>query len=324
MRRFKDVLIITHRNADVDGVASSIALKMLVRAANPAARVDLVAPEGVSLQSKRVLGVLGEAFSETVGDGDYDAVFITDTGHSALLADELEALRKARGRKILVDHHPLDGSMKEIADEVRVDEAASSASEMVYRLFLENRKRIDRDSAFVLALGIMADSQFLTIAKSSTIEAMARLLGKGVDIEEVRKVLRSRREISEQIARIKGVRRAKFHRCADWVVGVTEIGSYHSSTARALVEVGCDISAAVGRAGRETRMSARATQSFHTATKLHVGTDVCRCIAEATGGSGGGHPTAGSLNTQAEPRDVVKRFLDAVVSALNEKLVEIG
>jgi nanoRNase/pAp phosphatase (c-di-AMP/oligoRNAs hydrolase) len=311
-------LVMTHRSADVDGIASALAMKGLLSRLRKGVKVDLVAPGGVSAQSKKVLDSVGERFLETIPRAQHDLIVITDTGHSALLQEELEAVRRKKGRKLLVDHHPLDSSMKTLVEKAFVDEGSSSASEMAYRLFQEYGVKPDRKVGFIMALGIMADSQFLTIAKSGTIITMAELVKLGVDIDSVRSLLRYRREASEQIARIKAAKRATFYRCGDWVVGLSTVGSYHASVARALIDLGCDLSFASGEADSETRASVRAGQYFYSTTKLHVGQDVCRKMADDLGGSGGGHPTAGSLNCGRPPEEVQKLFLRLIEDLLGE------
>src|SRR5579884_3144613 len=183
------VLVITHRNGDVDGVASSIAAKRLILRINRKAKVHLVSPDGTSFQAKRVVEALKEEFIDRIPEDKYELIIITDTGHSSLLKEEVEVIRSAKAKKILIDHHPLDNTMKQLADVALVDEEASSASEMVLRLF----KELDKKACNSIALGIMSDSQFLTIAKGQTIIAMAELVKYGVDIEKIRSMLRYRR-----------------------------------------------------------------------------------------------------------------------------------
>lgn len=324
-RSAKRVLVITHRNADVDGIASAIAIKKFIRKINRRAKVDLVAPEGVSSQSKRILEKVGEFFLQQIPGEEHDLIVITDTGHAALLQEQLSRVASVKGWKMLVDHHPLDESMKSLVDESFVDEDASSASEMVYRIFRENSVKIDKQTALVIALGIMADSQFLTIAGKDTIIAMSELVRLGVEPEEVRTMLRYRRDVSEQVARIKGVMRAEFYKAGSWIVATTEVGSYHASVARALMEVGCDVCVAAGTdsSSGETRASVRSNHFFYSAFDMHVGNEVCKKIAERFGGSGGGHPTAGSVNTKANAQQVKEYFLRIVEDVLGERLKKI-
>jgi len=318
------VLIITHRNADVDGVASSIAAKRLILRINRNAKVYLVSPEGTSLQAKKVNDALKEEFMDKIPDERYELIIITDTGHSALLKEQLQLISNAKAKKVLIDHHPLDQTMRQLADVALVDEEASSASEMVFRVFKQLELKPDKKARDSIALGIMSDSQFLTIAKGPAIIAMAELVRYGVDLEKIRSILRYRRDPSEQIARIKGVLRGGFYRSQSWIIGCTNIGSYHASVARALVELGCDIALAAGDVQRgEMRGSVRSSQAFYLSTRIHVGNAVCKGIAEKLGGSGGGHPTAGAFNVTKDYDDVERIFIRIVEDELGERLKKI-
>src|SRR5579883_2905790 len=300
------VLVITHRNGDVDGVASSIAAKRLILRINRKAKVHLVSPDGTSFQAKRVVEALKEEFIDRIPEDKYELIIITDTGHSSLLKEEVEVIRSAKAKKILIDHHPLDNTMKQLADVALVDEEASSASEMVLRLFKELEIKPDKKACNSIALGIMSDSQFLTIAKGQTIIAMAELVKYGVDIEKIRSMLR--------------------YRSQSWIIGCTEVGSYHASVARALVELGCDVALAAGEVQKEegTRGSIRSSQTFYLSSKIHLGNSVCKIIAEKLGGSGGGHPTAGAFNVANSYDEVKKTFLRIVEDELGERLKKIA
>ncbi|MEM3638119.1 MAG: DHH family phosphoesterase [Conexivisphaerales archaeon] len=322
------VLVITHRNGDVDGIASAIAVKRLILKMNKKAEVQLVSPEGVSSQAKKVVELFDERFEEKIPDDedDYDAIVITDTGHSTLLTEEVEAIKKSKATRVLIDHHPLDQTMKQLVEYAVVDESASSASEMVYRIFKQLGLEPDKKTCTSVALGIMSDSQFLTIARGPTIIAMAELIQNGVDPEKIRSVLRYRRDVSEQIARIKGAERAQFYRTQSWIIGLTQVGSYHASVARALVELGCDIAIAEGETEKgsgQTRGSVRSTQSFYSATKIHLGNDVCKALADRLGGSGGGHPTAGAFTVERNVKEVEKTLIMLIEDGLGERLKKI-
>lgn len=324
-KRPNRVLIITHRNGDVDGVTSSIAVKRLILSMNKRAKIDLVSPEGLSSQAKRVVERLKENFSQAIPSDDYQLVVITDTGHSSLLEEQLKIINQARAPKLLIDHHPLDKSMQMLVDYAFVDEEASSACEMVYRIFKELRVKPDKKALVSIALGIMSDSQFLTIARGPAIMVMAELIKEGIDPEEIRSMLRHRKDVSEQIARIKGVLRSSFYRSQSWIIGTTIIGSYHASVARALIELGCDLAFAAGEGDndKETKGSIRSNQLFYSSTKIHVGKDICKRLAEMSEGSGGGHPTAGAFTVNERAEKVKENFLKIVEDGLGERLKRI-
>jgi len=317
------ILVVTHRNADVDAVASAYAMKLLASAAGPRKDVTMVSPEGVTLQSKKVLSTFGARFREEIPSRDYDLVFVTDTGHSALLSAQLDAIKSMKSYRVLIDHHPLDESMKEVVDSALVDIGASSASEMVFLLAEGAGIKMGRRAAKVLLLGLMADSQFLTLASNRTIDTVKKLCGLGANLEEARSLLRTRRDVSESIARIKASKRASYFRAGEWLVAFTTVGSFQASVARSLVEVGADVSLALGEVEGETRASLRSTQIFKEKTSIHLGTDFCKAFADRSGGAGGGHPTAASMNVPAKPDAVVQAFKDFVGARLGVTLKEV-
>lgn len=318
------VLVVAHRNADVDAVASAVAIKGLAAASGPSKHVTLVAPEGVTLQSKKVLGVLKANFLEEIPSHRYDLVIITDTGHSSLLSAQTDMIESIDSYKVLIDHHPPDESMRRIVDSAVIDTHASSASEVVFQLAESASIKVSRETAKALLLGIMADSQFLTIASNGTISSVDRLCALGADVEKARSVLRIRRDASESIARIKASKRAAYYRAGEWIVAVTTVGSFQASVARALIDVGADLAMALGEVGEETRASLRATQIFKEKSGLHLGTDICKAFSERLGGAGGGHPTAASMNVPAKPDVVTKMFRETLEGKLGLPLKELS
>jgi nanoRNase/pAp phosphatase (c-di-AMP/oligoRNAs hydrolase) len=318
------ILVVTHRNADVDAVASAVALKRLASASGPGKRITLVSPEGVTLQSRKVLSVLKATFLEEIPNQRYDLVIITDTGHSSLLSAQTEVIKSIDAYKVLIDHHPPDESMKGIVDSAVIDIKASSASELVFRLAEGAAIRVTREAAKALLLGIMADSQFLTIASNGTISSVDRLCVLGGDVEKSRSMLRTRRDVSESIARIKASRRATYYRAGEWLAAVTTVGSFQASVARALVDVGADVSLALGEVGDETRASLRSTQIFKEKTGIHLGTDFCKAFSDRLGGAGGGHPTAASMNVPARPEVIIQAFKETLAAKLDLQLKELS
>jgi len=318
------ILIVTHRNADVDAVASAFAIKRLAAEAGSRKDVTLVSPEGVTLQSRKVLSVLRARFLEEIPDRDYDLVFVTDTGHSALLGVQLEVIRSMKSHRVLIDHHPPDDSMKGVVDAAVIDINASSASEMVFLLAEGAGMAIRRETAKALLLGVMADSQFLTLASNRTISTVERLCRLGGDVEKARSVLRTRRDVSESIARIKASRRASYYRAGDWLAAVTTVGSFQASVARSMIDVGADVSMALGEVEGETRASLRSTQIFKEKTSLHLGTDFCKAFSDKAGGAGGGHPTAASMNVSTRPDLVIQAFKEFLEEKLSSQLKEIA
>ncbi|MEO9364829.1 MULTISPECIES: DHH family phosphoesterase [Candidatus Nitrosocaldus] len=253
-----------------------------------------------------------------------DLILIVDTNNPVMLAGVSEGVARSKARKVLIDHHPIavEASVLGI-DEMRVDVDASSTCEMVYRLFKELRRRLSRDVAMALLLGVLTDTQNLTIAKCSTVPMLADIC-RFTSLEECRSILAVERDYSERIARLKAAQRCRLYRVkvgntADSnsnpsiiIIAVSKVGSHHASAAKALVDLGADLSIVVSREGSIAKASLRSTQSFYTRTKLHLGTDILARISSA----GGGHSTAASIALEMDEDGLIRSILQVIKERL--------
>jgi nanoRNase/pAp phosphatase (c-di-AMP/oligoRNAs hydrolase) len=322
--KIQRVAVVCHRHADPDAFMSAYAISRLIADLAPAAEVNIILPDGMSLLTRR----LAESYDhenvveseDDEGGGDYDLLVAVDIGHTELLKGWHAKLQGSRGVKVLVDHHPIqDGSPY---DHMIVDTGASSASEIVSTIFRELGVKMDARTAQALLLGIMFDAQHLLIAKDRTLREVVRLLDQGADIDKARLSLRSPPDYGEVVAKLKSARRAKLYKLAGWVVVTSTVGSFQSNVARAFVSMGADVAIVIGETGGETRGSLRANQRFWEATKIHLGTDVAAYVAKEAG-FGGGHPTAASFTSKASEEEAIGASLRVLSTLLKEAPSEI-
>jgi len=320
--KIKRMGVICHRHADPDSYMSAYAVSRLMATLAPSARVDVILPDGMSLLTRR----LAESFMQdnlVEGEGEgggYDLLVAVDIGHTELLKDWLGKLKESPAVKVLIDHHPIqEGSPY---DHMLVDTTASSASEIVARLYRGLGAEMEASAAQAMLLGIMFDSQHLLIAKEGTLREVVRLLDRGASIDDARLLLRSPPDYGEVIAKLKSAKRLKLYKVAGWVVVTTTVGSFQSNVARSLVSMGADVAIVTGETGGETRGSLRANQRFWEATKVHLGTDVAASIAKEAG-FGGGHPTAASFTCSLSEAEAAESALALIASLLKDKPAEI-
>lgn len=313
--------VVCHRNADADAYLSAFALSKLLRSISPKCKVDIVTPEGMTALTTR----LSESFSHRVvtkSDADYDLYVAVDVGDSELLREWKVKMQASHAVKLLVDHHPLREAG--IYDRVIVDENATSAAEMVFRLFSELKKPIDKRTAQALLEGVLFDSSHLGIAGEEALRAVVKLIDRGADISEARRALRSEPDYGEVMAKLKGARRLSIYRLGSWVVGTTSVGSFQAHVARALLNLGADVSVVGGVSDGETRVSLRASQRFFEATKVRLGVDVAEPVAAGLGGHGGGHPTAASFECNAGEEAAIGSVVKKLASILNLEPQEVS
>jgi nanoRNase/pAp phosphatase (c-di-AMP/oligoRNAs hydrolase) len=312
--------IVCHRNADADAYLSAFALSKLLRSLAPRCRVDIATPGGMTVLTTK----LSQKFKHRTvaeSDQDYDLYVAVDVGDAELLKGWRDKMTASGAEKILVDHHPYREAG--VYDHVLVDESATSAAELVFRLFVQLGVRIDRHTAQALLEGIFFDSSHLAIAGEGALRAAVRLVDSGADLEEARRELRSEPDRGEVLAKLKGAQRLKIFRLGNWVAATSLVGSFQAHVARSLLFLGADVAVVGGVSDGETRVSLRETQRFLDATRVRLGTDVAEAVASKLGGHGGGHATAASLSCSAGEEDATRLALERVGELLDEQPEEL-
>ncbi len=320
----KRVVVVCHRHADVDAYCAAYGVAYILRRLRKGVSTSIATPGGLSVLAKRVASKYPLRLVENPDFERADLIVVVDTGHLALLEGLVEPLIDAGCVKIFLDHHPLSGSVRDVADYAVLDESATSTSEVIYDILLALNLPVSKALAQVLLTGVFFDSQHLKLADHHTVRKVAELCGRGASIRGSVELLGVSRDRSERIARLKGAQRLILHRLDDWIIGCTEVRSYQASVARSLLDLGADLGVAAGEIGGETRCCLRSTQLFCKALGVHLGVDVAEKVAEILGGAGGGHPTAASFSVDAGFEVVVKSVLRAVEDATALKLRKLS
>lgn len=307
LKRVKSVLITTHRHADIDAYCSVYATSKLLAIKGINSKVYF--PDGLNEDAKRISSLLPiekiDEFSNS------DAIIILDTNNPSLLGGITDKIINSK-KKIIIDHHPLLNTIKGI--EV-VDTNTSSTCEILYRLF--RRAKLSKDIATALLLGIFTDSQYLSLANEQTIECVNHL-SKFVSIAEVRSILAKERSYSERMARLKSAKRMELYKIVnkDLIISISKVGSYHASAAKALIDLGSDLSIVINK-DDNIKVSMRASNRFYSLTNIHLGIDIASKISER----GGGHATAASFTANKD--DVYKDVFN-ILKSMNYKIKMIS
>jgi nanoRNase/pAp phosphatase (c-di-AMP/oligoRNAs hydrolase) len=316
--------IICHRHADVDAYTAAFGLSELLMKLNGELKIKIYAPDGLGLLARKVQDAIYAEVSDVFVPSGEKRFYVVDTGHAALLKEALDYLTTSNTEVVFIDHHPPNDSTKNIALARIIDEKASSTAEVVYELFKEASIIPTPQTSLALLTGILSDSQNLKLARLRTLENVVDICKLGADLQEARELLWLPRERSEIVARLKGSQRLAIYKVGEWVLSTTLIGSFHASVARALVELGADVSIAVGEHEEETRCCLRATQHFYKQTGLHLGTEIAAKVAEAYNGIGGGHPTAASLTARIPEEDLENVLRDEIAKRLGAKAEQVN
>lgn len=323
VENLRHVLIVTHRNADVDAYASAYGIAHILRRLNSRCAASVAAPDGLSALAKLVHSQYPIELAPSPSFTEQDMVIIVDTGHAQLLSDWVEPIRRVECSKVLIDHHPHSESVKQLVDHVLVDEEATSTSEIVLSIFEAKHMKVPQKVAEALLLGLMTDTAGLNIAECETLENAVKLCRYGATLSKARQMLRVKKDVSEKIARLKAGQRLKVYRLEDWILALTHVGSYQASAARALIDLGADVAVALGEVEGEVRGSLRATQEFCEESGIHLGVDVADKVGAALQGSGGGHAGAASFTAKRPLLEASERVLLTLAKRLDVALQEI-
>ena len=319
MERFRDVIkgrviILCHHNADPDALGAAQGVKELVRALLDV-EPSIVIPDDASVLSRSIAWDLGIDLWETTFQ-EADTYVVVDTGSLNQLGGWESPLKETNAGIVFIDHHLPDSEMFELSTLYLVDPEASSASEIVYRLFVYHDVTPSETTSMALLAGVAYDTRHFSMGGPKTFQMISSLLEKVGDVSRIKDLLTVPYKKSEKMARLRAGQRAEIEIIGDWVLAISRLGSYQSSGARALLSLGADVAVVAGEDKGELRASFRSKTQFHQATGIHLGEMVSE-YASRVDGSGSGHPTAAGYNGVGSIDDFMNNIKKILIDELN-------
>lgn len=312
-------LILCHHNADPDAIGSAFALQQLASSLKHSASADIYLPGGATLLSKKIIDELGIMILDDASIDDYELLLVCDTATLRQLEAWGDVVSSAETSKIFIDHHSPHPEVSKITSFHLVDEGASSTCEIVYTIYKKYGIPPSSTTARALMLGIFFDSKHLRLATSRTIQYVSELLQVDGSMEEIFGLLVFKRGRPENIARLKAAQRMNLHTVEDWTIATSQLSSYQSSAARALISLGGDVAVVVGRSKKALKASFRSSEAFHEKSHVHLGRDLAMPLGEMFSGAGSGHPTAAGFNGEGDPRKFLKEALVLLTELLEKE-----
>jgi nanoRNase/pAp phosphatase (c-di-AMP/oligoRNAs hydrolase) len=308
-RKAQLAILLCHLNADPDAVCAALAFSQLLQRLKPGLSIEVAAAQGPSRLSKALLGHLPGKLTAEPRIEDADVIVLLDTNTVGQLGEWGDLVKKSKAALIVIDHHASHPETEGLATLSVADEKASSACEIVYRLFKEAEVDLTPVEAQALFLGIAFDTRHFILASSLTFKVLADLVEAGVKAEETLSLLSLPMAPSERIARLKASRRLRLVKISEWLVAFSNISAYQASAARALISLGAHVAVVAGEKGERLQVSLRATQDFHKETGVHLGRDVAKPLGELFHGMGGGHAVSAGVNGVGDVEACLKRCL---------------
>ncbi len=279
--------ILTHRNADPDAISSAVAASRLIECLGGDACILL--PEGLSQQSKKLVEELQINIPHCDEAGDnvivVDAANLVQLGSYSRLASEASTL-------IVMDHHAT-GELRDMARIAIVDPNAPASIEVLTRLLHQAGCRLEGREATLALAGLIHDSRRFQLVGRDTFRIASILVEWGGDYGRAQSLLSTggRPPMPERVARLKAASRIRLARaCREVLIAVTHIGSYESSVARSILELGADVAIVLTERREGYRVSIRVSKQ---AEERGIRADaIAAYLKDKYGGEGGGHPAA--------------------------------
>ncbi|NIN53133.1 MAG: hypothetical protein GTO23_08255 [Nitrososphaeria archaeon] len=321
--RGERILLVTHRNADIDAISSIVLFKFLAENINPDLRVDIYLPGKTSRRVFPLLEFLEMEVPEIPTDFSvYDTFIFTDVGGVGVL-DEARNLIDLKKEMWLIDHHIHNQDFLSLFDFVALKSTnVSSTCEIISEACDASEVALPRKFLIILLAAILAESRFLKVAKCETFGVVKRICRKGVGLEDVSFLFRGMRDISAKIAVLKALKRVEFYRCKDWVVAFSRVGAHQSDSANILSKVGVDFVAVGGDEDAGCKVSIRLSPMFLEVFNLTAGGDFVNLLTEAFKGSGGGHSMVGTVTLESDLEQVFLFLKDFLNSSFLEMIGE--
>lgn len=189
------IAIVTHTNPDGDALGSSLGLYGFLLLSGHK-RVSVITPDGYPsflhwMPWEQDI-IIAEREMERAEKGILGAklVFCLDFNGINRVNHLEDVLRKSKGKKVLIDHHPQpQDDFDLVISEIR----ASSAAELLYDFIvaLGGEGRVDRRVAECLYAGIVTDTGSFSYGcnEPKTYEITARLIALGVDGEHLHRLI---------------------------------------------------------------------------------------------------------------------------------------
>ena len=294
-------LILTHHNADIDAIGSSLALSLSIKS-------DV----GVSESFSRATKNLAKGFDIKINPdcNKYDNIILLDTS----VLEQLKGVKNIRA-DIVIDHHP-KGSLTEEAVSW-VDEKKKSASQMVLWILKEMKIKLTKKQANLLLAGIIADTAHLRMADLETFKDIVFLLENSADFQKTLENISVPPDESEKIACVKAAKRIENYKSGNLLISFSESSSHEAAIARSLLRLGADISVVFTKKKDELRISSRGKNHI-----LNYGinlSEIFKDVGNLIEGNGGGHDLAGSANGKNKDTEGPKKLILKYISEKTEK-----
>ncbi len=324
----KKILITTHDLVDLDGFASCFALKFFLFENLKNANVSIFFSE-LSKTTRIYMTKFAKKFPgfnfsyrKDVKLSKFDVCLIIDANNiSQIRLNQEKETLQIEIPYILIDHHHYneEKSIKENLSHLNlIDDHFSSTAEIILKFFEYFSQDLPLPYKYLVISAILTDSGFFKYGNNNTIKNVSVLLNDDLNFQEIRLILNREVDVSETIAKIRGLQRVELIREGEYLIGITNVSSFGAKVATTLIKIGFDISIIHSMEKNQYVINSRAKKSICLKTGVHLG-KIFEEISENLGGSGGGHDGAAALTFDANLDTFLIKIVDKIKQILRSK-----
>lgn len=180
LREARDVTLLGHVNPDADAIGGALALGFALQDRGADVRVSFARPAELpeSLRGLDVDGLVVPPGKLPESEQVLVAVDTPAVERLGVLAERVEATKRAGGSVLVIDHHP---SNTEYGTHNVVDVEAEASVVVVLRILDALGHELDADIARCLYAGLLTDTSGFRRASGDTHRMAARLVDAGAD-----------------------------------------------------------------------------------------------------------------------------------------------
>ena len=322
----KHVLLLVHKAADVDCIASAAVLKNSLNNV----QFTIGVPGYLNQHALRLSESMKIKHTLNPVISDFAAVIVLDFNTPEMLGLQAAELEKFKKPVFIIDHHSKTKDSLDFPNKSIIDSNAVSTTQIVFQILQELKIKVSSGNAILLSAGIITDSNGLAIADSKTLQTLASLLKVcGKTVSEVQAVYEIPQDVSERIASLKSAKRVMLFKAGDFLIALSQVSHFASNAANSLISLGADL-AIVGFSDDDgnAKLNARASESFLKKTGVNLEKDILSKLERKFEGTSGGHEGAAGFSGIAridelfqESMLLIEEFLGS--KGLREKIKEL-
>jgi len=304
------VPVVSHRNGDMDTIASACALSCILGPSSRAMGIH------VSRVASDVINELQFEFTRMdknrpAWPRTVSGIIVVDAGGPGQIGIDLPNNVPI----CIIDHHAHSSDEWKIGDnDLHINMDVRSTTQIIHDFFEQyHSSKLDVRIRKLLLTGLITDTGHYRHADGNALMSASSMLGDDVNHGDVLDLLRTTGlGRSVRIATLRSLSKVTIETPGEFVVAVTACGTHEGLVAGSLISAGADASIVTNSKNEGLRLTTRAS---HRAVEQGVDMGaIMTSLAQSLGGEGGGHPGAAGWTTSVDRVEAVSSILSRITA----------